>query len=58
MLSKSDTAIMCPALILKGKNNKVKRMNKKFKKTINIKYKKKETGKKKSKETKMKWIDA
>ena len=40
MLSKSDTAIMCPALILKGKNRQVKRMNKRFSKALDKKKKK------------------
>ena len=51
MISKSNTAIFCPELILRGKNKKVKKMNKMFLKVI---YKKKKPQKhKKQKEKKV-----
>ena len=56
MLSKSDTAVMCPDLILKEKGKRIKQINKLFERTLRKKGKHKKT--KKNKGPKVKWNDA
>ena len=54
MLSKSDTAVMCPDLILKEKNKKNKQINKVFGRTLRKKVKQKKIRKKKLQRSKVK----
>ena len=56
-LSKSSTAILCPGLILKSKNRKVKKINKVFEKSLrknNMKKKKNREQKEKNQKQNMK----